>query len=328
MIELFGIATFRNPEALLLLALIPIYLFWFVRYYRKQRLLIRLSYDPGKLVKSGPSFSFLRHVPRALQLISVALIILAISRPQKVNKTLEKRNPGLEIMLCLDVSSSMEQDDFRPSRLFEAKKVIASFSEQRKNDKIGLILFASKALNYVPLTQDHNYLSRMIKDVGFEFLPKNGTAIGPAISMAINRMRGEGSSAKIIVLLTDGANNRGDIDPIAAAMLAKRFNIRIYSIGIGKKASRIQSKNQPIELDEQALADISEITGGQYFFVNNSVGLVEALQEISQLEQSEVPAIQLREVRDYYPIFVQIAIILLALSYLLMLTFIYNPLEQ
>lgn len=327
MIELFGIATFRNPEALLLLALIPIYLLWFVRYYRKQRLLIRLSYDPGKLVKSGPNFSFLRHVPRTLQLISVALIILAISRPQQVNRTLEKRNPGLEIMLCLDVSSSMEQDDFRPSRLSEAKKVIASFSEQRKNDKIGLILFAATALNYVPLTQDHNYLSRMIKDVGFDFLPKNGTAIGPAISMAINRMREESSSTKIIVLLTDGANNRGDIDPVAAAMLAERFNIRIYTIGIGKKPGTSKDA-QPIELDEKSLADISDISGGQYFFTDNSAGLVSALTEISRLEQSEVPAIQLREVKDYYPIFVQIAIILLALAYLLMLTFIYNPLEQ
>jgi len=261
MIELFGIATFRNPEALLLLALIPIYLFWYIRYYKKQRLLIRLSYDPGKLVKSGPNFSFLRHFPRALQLISVAFIILAIARPQKVNKTMEKRNPGLEIMLLLDVSSSMEQDDFRPSRLFEAKKVIESFSDQRKNDKIGLILFAATALNYVPLTQDHNYLNRMLRDVGFDFLPKNGTAIGPAILMAINRMREHKTSAKIIVLLTDGANNRGDIDPIAAAKLAKRFDIRTYCIGIGKTNPKEIDSSQPVELDEKSLQDISAISG-------------------------------------------------------------------
>ncbi|MDW3648009.1 MAG: VWA domain-containing protein [Bacteroidia bacterium] len=326
--ELVGIETFRNPEALLLLALIPIYLFWYIRFYRKQRLLIRLSYDPGKLNKSGPKLSFLRHFPRALQLSSLALIIVAIARPQEVNKIMEKRTNGMEIMLLLDVSSSMEQDDFRPSRLAEAKKTIKSFTANRPNDRIGLILFAATALNYVPLTQDLNYLNRMLDDVGFDFLPKNGTAIGPAMIMGINRMRDHDTETKVMLLITDGANNRGEIDPISAARLAASFDIKTYTIGIGRRGSGRNTASKEVGLDEESLREISRISGGRYFFVNNSTALASALGKISSLEASEIPTIPLREVKDYYPIFVQVAIILLALAYLLMLTFIYNPLEQ
>ncbi|MEM6802770.1 MAG: VWA domain-containing protein [Bacteroidota bacterium] len=326
--ELLGIATFRNPEALLLLALIPIYLFWYARFYRKQRLLIRLSYDPGKLMKSGPQLSFLRHFPRALQLISLALIIIAIARPQEVNKILEKRNPGIEIMILLDVSRSMDQDDFRPSRLAEAKKVLGNFIDSRTDDKIGLVLFAATALNYVPLTQDHNYLKRMIKDVGFDFLPKNGTAIGPAMLMGINRMRDHDSRTKILLLLTDGGNNRGEVDPLAAARLASRFGIRVYALGIGSREALANAPRDLVELDEESLSKITQITGGRYYYSKNTEALERALKDITGLEQSEVPGVPLREVKDYYPIFVQAAIIFLALAYLMMLTFIYNPLEQ
>ncbi|MEM8892454.1 MAG: VWA domain-containing protein, partial [Bacteroidota bacterium] len=151
---------------------------------------------------------------------------------------------------------------------------------------------------------------------------------GPAMIMGINRMRDHDTETKIMLLITDGANNRGEIDPIAAARLAASFNIRTYTIGIGRRGSRRSAANKPVELDEDSLREISRISGGRYFFVNNSTALAAALGKISSLEGSEVPSIPLREVKDYYPIFIQVAIILLALAYLLMLTFIYNPLEQ
>ena len=327
---MFRIDTFANPEALLLLLLLPIYLFWYVRYYKKQRLVIRMSYDPTKLSKPGINLAFLRVLPRILQTLGLALIIVAIARPQSGRDITQRTEEGTDIVLILDTSGSMETEDFNPSRLEVAKETAANFINGRENDRIGLVLFAANALSYSPLTQDYDYLNRMIKSVRFDMVSKQGTAIGSAMAAAINRLRDSESSSRVIVLITDGANNSGEIDPITAARLANEFNIRTYCIGIGKKTySRPgSSKVLDAELDEPTLERIASITNGKFFRVTDANGLESVFKEISAMEQSEIQEIQLREVSDHYHTFVKIAIILLGISFLLMLTFVYNPLEQ
>lgn len=328
--SLLGIDHFANPEALLLLLMVPAYLFWYMRYFRKQRLVIRLSYDPTKLQRPKVNLSFLRIVPRALQLIGISLIIVAISRPQTSREIVENQSPGVDIMLLLDTSGSMETQDFTPNRLEAAKQNAISFIDGRQNDQIGIVLFAENALSYTPLTLDYDLLRKMIEGINFNILPMQGTALGQAVAVSINRMRDSENPSRIMVLLTDGANNRGEIDPITASKLAASFNIRIYSIGIGKNTTAPQTAAQGgnSDLDEETLRQMSDNTGGRFFRATDPERMKEIFEEISNMEKSEIQETVFRQVHDHYPLFVQAAIIVIACSFLLMLTFVYNPLEQ
>lgn len=328
--SLLGIDLFANPEALLLLLMIPVYIFWYMRYFRKQRLVIRLSYDPTLLRKPGINLSFLRMVPRVLQLLGITFLILAIARPQSSRDIVEIVSPGVDIMLLLDTSGSMEADDFPPDRLTAAKETATAFIDGRKNDRIGIVLFAENALSYAPLTLDYDLLKKMISAIGFNTLPMQGTAMGQAVAVGINRMRDSDNPSKIMVLLTDGANNRGEIDPISASRLAASFGIRIYCIGIGKPQGSITpaSQGQSADLDEETLMTMAGNTGGKFFHASDPQRLRQIFEEISEMEKAEIRESVYREVSDHYPLFVKIGIILLGLSFLMMLSFIYNPLEQ
>lgn len=328
-----GIEYFANPEALWLLLSIPIYLFWYLRFYARKRLLIRLSYDPLSFRPPRVNLSFLRFVPRALQLLTIALIILALARPQAASDVIEQKTEGIDIMLLLDTSGSMETEDFSPNRLAVAKQTANAFIQGRPDDRIGLVLFAEDALSYVPLTLDHELLSRQIKLVHSEILPKQGTAIGPAIAVGINRLRGQAPNSRVMILMTDGANNRGKIDPITAAKLAAQHGIRIYCIGIGKetylKSFPLGGKRQvQSDLDEETLIKVASLTNGTFFRSTNAQGLQAIFRQISELETDEQAEKLFREVVDLYPRFVQLAIICAFFAFLSMLTFMYNPLEQ
>lgn len=330
---LIGIEYFANPEALWLLLIIPIYIFWYLKFYAPKRLVIQLSYDPLSFKAPKYNLAFLRYVPRVLQILAISLIIVALARPQSATEIIEKESEGVDVMLLLDTSGSMETEDYPPNRLEVAKSKAISFIEGRENDRIGIVLFAEEALSYAPLTLDYQLLTRLIRSIHQEILPKQGTAIGSAISVGINRMREGNHPSKVMILLTDGANNRGQIDPITAAKLAKQYSIKIYAIGIGKEVylrsyplgGRRQVKS---DLDEQSLMEISAITGGAFFRAVDPQSLEEVFEEISQMETSEAKGTVYRELVDHYPSFLQAAIILLALSFLSMLTFMYNPLEQ
>ncbi len=325
-----GIDLFANPEALILLLLLPVYLFWYHRFYRRQRLIIRLSYDPVKLKRPSFDLSALRHLPRLLQLAALALLIIAIARPQSADEVVQRQAEGIDIILALDVSGSMEEDDFVPNRLEVAKYNAQEFIDGRTSDQIGLVLFAADALSYAPLTLDHAFLVRMIEGVDFGLILPQGTAIGSAIGTAINRLEEGSNPSQVIILLTDGANNRGAIDPISAARLAASRGIRIYCIGIGRELYELDEAGNPtqIDLDEGTLNSIATISGGRYFRATEPARLKAIFEEVSQLERGQVQDLSYRIVQDRYPVFVKVAILLLGLSFLLMLTFIYNPLEQ
>lgn len=328
--SLLGIDYFANPEALLLLLLIPVYLFWYMRFYRKQRLVIRLSYDPVQLQKPKFNLAFLRILPRTLQVLGISFLIIAIARPQTATEVVENRVEGIDIMLLLDTSGSMETEDFLPNRLEVAKSTAIEFIEARQEDRMGIVLFAENALSYAPLTLDVDFLTRMVRSISFNLLPRQGTAIGSAIAVGINRMRDSGSSSKVMILLTDGANNRGQIDPITAAKLASTYGVKIYAIGIGKETYIQPGTNRKVvsDLDENTLIRMAELTGGQFFRVTSTYRLEEVFNAISKMEKNQLNTLSYRRVEDHYPLFVKIAIVLLVFAFALMLTFMYNPLEQ
>ncbi|GAB4406700.1 MAG: VWA domain-containing protein [Bacteroidia bacterium] len=319
-----GIDTWANPEALLLLALIPAYLFWYLRYYARQRLVIRLSYDPSEMHKPELSLTGLRMLPRILQLVAIALLILAIARPQRAGVATRMQAPGASIVLVLDVSGSMEMDDFVPNRLEAAKSMAAAFVAERPNDQIGVVLFAAEALSYVPLTTDHDYLIRQLRAVNFTLLPRQGTVLGTAAAVAINQLRDVEGSSRVIILLSDGGTNRGQMDPVAAARLARDYQIRLYCIGLGQPAA--EAGEAP--LDETLLRRMAAAAGGRFYHASHTGNLERILREISAQETQPVEASQFRRVEDRYPLFVELAIVLLGISFALMLTFLYNPLEQ
>ena len=232
-------------------------------------------------------------------------------------------------MLLLDTSGSMKNVDFVPNRLEVAKSTAVNFIEGRPDDRIGLVLFAQNAYSYAPLTLDHDYLKQLIGVITTQTLSPQGTAIGSAVATGINRMRESENASRIMILLTDGANNRGAIDPLTAARLAEEYGIRLYCIGVGQtQATAVNASNQGVELDENTLKRMAAVTGGTYFRATRPERLQEVFNTISQLETRPVEEDIYRHVKDRYPMFLKIALVLLGLSFLSMLTFVYNPLEQ
>lgn len=322
---------FKSPVFLLLLLIVPAYLFWYVWYYSPRRLIVPLSYDPKKLAPSKIDLSWVRVVPHVLNMLALTIMILALARPISSLETDERYSEGIDIMLVLDTSGSMETDDFKPNRLEVAKKTASEFVSGRLDDRIGIVLFAEDAFSYAPLTLDYDLLKSQIKSINPNIMPKEGTAMGSAIAVAINRMEETKSPSQIMILLTDGASNRGQIDPITAANLAKDKRIKIYSIGIGKEnyQRRTMFGTQTIksDLDEETLKQISELTGGQFFRSTDESSLEEIFGIISGMEKVEIKEDHIREERDVYPGLLFTAAILFAASLLLMMSFLYNPLE-
>lgn len=314
---------FANPEALPLLLLLGLYGFWYLRYFRKQRLVIRLSYDPMQLQRPTLDLAWLRVIPRVLQLTAIGLMILALARPQRAEEATRRLAPGTDIMLALDLSGSMATQDLAPNRLEAAKRTAIDLVRTRPYDQIGMVLFSTQALGYVPLTRDHDYLIRQIEAVTLTLLPPQGTNLGAAVAMSINQLQAHRRPAQAIILLTDGAANTGEIDPGAAARLAVDFGVRLYCVGIG---SPRQSDEVP--LAEATLQRMASLAGGRYYRATSTESLQAMMKEISRLETRQIASEPVRRVQDFYPLLLQVAIGLLGISFLSMLTFMYNPLEQ
>lgn len=329
---LFDIDQFAYPWLLLLLAVIPIYIGWYFLYYNKRRLVIRLSYNPAKLKAPNPYLATLRHLPMIFQLLGVSALIVALARPQTAAQVVERNAEGIDIMLVMDVSGSMEEHDFDPNRLEVAKENAISFIKGRNGDRIGMVLFAEDAFSYAPLTLDYTWLQKMIADIRFDIVPKQGTAIGSALSVGINRIRESKSPSKVMILFTDGENNRGEIDPITAARLANMYHIKIYTIGIGKKAYIRSSfegdKTVFSDIDEASLEKVATITNGKFYRAEDALALKNIFSEISMMEKIKINEDIYKDVQDAYPFFLKWAILFLFLALILMLTFMYNPLEQ
>ncbi len=284
---------FANPEYLyLLLLLIPL-IAWYIFKLSKMQASFKLaSTQAFKDVKPNMRV-YMRHFPFVLRVISLALIIIVLARPQAVNSWEETQSQGIDIVLALDVSGSMLAQDLQPNRLEAAKKVASEFVTNRKNDKIGLVIFAGESFTQCPLTTDHKVLLNLLKDVNFGMI-EDGTAIGLGLANSVNRLKDSPSKSKVVILLTDGTNNRGQIAPLTAADLAKSYGIRVYTIGVGTKGMAptpvqtpfgMRIQNMPVDIDEKTLTEIASLTGGQYFRAVDTEGLREVYREIDQMEK-------------------------------------------
>lgn len=293
--------TFANPGYLfLLLLLIPI-IGWYIYELRKADASVQIG-DTRVLQKQPKSLRVrLLHLPFILRVAAITLLSLALARPQLTNRWSSESTEGIDIMMALDISGTMLAEDLKPNRLEAAKQVASDFVLARPNDQIGLVVFAGESFTQCPLTIDHAVLVNLFQSVEYGMI-EDGTAIGLGLANAVNRMKDSQTKSKVIILLTDGSNNRGDIDPQTAAEIAKTFGIRVYTVGVGSYGQARVPVQTPIgtqyitmdsEFDETTLQRIAQTTGGQYFRATDNSSLKKIYEQIDQLEKTKL------RVREY-----------------------------
>ncbi len=325
--------SWDSPEFFYLIGLIPILFFlrWLFFVRLRQKFEIAL---PKKDVKWEAS-SLLRFVPDLIFSLFILMVLIALARPQKTNESVEQWTEGIDIMIVLDVSESMDLQDFRPNRLEAAKDVAREFIQGRFQDRIGMVVFSGEAYSLAPLTTDYELLYSNIDDIHLKMIPKSGTAIGSALGVAVNRMRESETKTKVMILLSDGESNVGNIDPITAAELAAAYGIKIYTIGVGKEGNVPYGKDffgrtQYVEssLDESVLRKIAEIGTGKFFRASNNDALEEIFLTIDKYEKAEIKETRYKDTMDYYMAYLYWAIIILLIWMLLKNTFMVNALED
>ena len=320
---------FANPEWLLLLVFITVLIYRYVKREQRKSGRIRFS-DTGIFRRIGPSFSLtMRHSLIVFRCLALVLLILAMARPQSGREGREILSQGIDIALAIDVSSSMEAKDLanqRKTRLEVCKEVVAQFAQGRANDRLGLVVFAGESYTQCPLTLDYDVFLGFLEGAEIAGEDWDGTAIGLGIATAVNRLRESEAKSKVIILLTDGKNNRGEIDPITAARAAEAVGIRIYTIGAGSKGTIMQEVEGvfgkrfvpvKVEIDEETLQQVADATGGKYFRATSEKKLEEIYAEIGEMEKTEI---KMREYVDYRELFHQFlwpGLVLLALELLL-----------
>ncbi len=302
---------FVNPEWLLLLLLIPVLLYRYVHRERQKRGSIRFS-DLTALREIVPSPAIrLRHVLVILRCAGLALLTLALARPQSGREGREILSRGIDIVLAIDASSSMEAADLaKVSRLEVCKQVVADFVGGRVNDRLGLVVFAGEAYTQCPLTLDYGVFLDFLKEVRIAEEDWDGTAIGTAIATAVNRLRDSDARSKVVVLLTDGLNNRGEVDPSTAARAAEAVGVRIYTIGAGSEGEILRrvdgglfgprNVRVRVEIDEATLKEVASMTGGRYFRATSEEKLEAIYAEIGEMERTEIKT---REYVNYSELF-------------------------
>ncbi len=317
---------FAQPEWFWLFALVPLVAGWAWWYAFRTRKGMRFSsIDP---VHSAPRSLWvrLRELPAVLRIGAVALGVFALARPQERDTIRERYAEGVDIVLVLDTSTSMRAEDFSPNRFEAARDVAAEFIESRTSDRVGLIVFAAKAYTQTPLTLDYNFLLRMLDEVEVGII-EDGTAIGTAIAMGVNRLKDSTAESKVLILLTDGQNNRGEIDPVTASEVAQTMDVRIYSIGVGTHGEAPfpfddpfggqRRQMIPVEIDEDMLSSVAEKTGGRYFRATNKETLQSIYVEIGELEKTEIEERFYTDYTERYAVFLWPAFGLLLLELLL-----------
>ena len=317
--------TFLHPELLWLLLLLPALLIIYIVWRRRQHASLRVPSLLFLRDMRGGLRVYLRHSLFALRLLALGLIIVALARPQSSSSWSEDRVEGIDIMLTMDISTSMLAMDFQPNRVEAAKEVAMRFIANRPNDNIGLVVFAGESFTACPLTQDHATLINRLREMTPGMI-EDQTAIGSGLATAISRLKDSKTKSKVIILLTDGANNTGNISPKMAADLAKTFGISIYTIGVGSGAGEapypIQTalgvvvRNMPVDLDEPTMRQIADVSGGAYFRATDNESLSAIYQKIDQLEKTKLST------RNYHTTYEEFFIFVLAAALLLLLEFI------
>ena len=323
---------FAHPVYFLLLLLLIPMIGWYIWKLRKSQASIQLSSIEGFSKAPNTLRTYLRHVPFILRMLAITFLIIALARPQTTNKWSTATTEGIDIMMSVDISSSMLAMDLQPNRLEAAKDVAASFINGRPNDNIGLVIFAKESFTQCPLTLDHAVLLNLLKDVKCGML-EDMTAIGHGLATAVSRLKDSKAKSKVIILLTDGSNNAGEIAPMTAAEIAKTFGVRVYTIAVGTNGqapyplqTAIGTKvvQIPVEIDEKILTQIAQLTGGQYFRATNNKALKGIYQEIDQMEKSKMSVQEYSKRYEEYALFAMIGLSLFLLELLLRYTLLKN----
>ncbi|NDV96549.1 VWA domain-containing protein [Dysgonomonas sp. 521] len=323
---------YANPKYLyLLLLLIPL-IVWYIFKLRKMQATFKLS--SGYALEKAPATIrvYLRHFPFLLRLIAIALVVIVLARPQSVNSSDISKSEGIDIIMALDISGTMMANDFSPTRLEAAKKVASEFINDRQSDKIGLVIFAGESFTQCPLTTDHRVLLNLLSEVKFGII-EDGTAIGLGLANSVNRLKDSESKSRVVILLTDGSNNAGQIAPLTAAELAASYGIRVYTIGIGSRGTSVarimtpygmQSMNVSGDFDEKTLTEIAGITGGTYFRATDNTSLSGIYDEIDQMEKSHISVNTVTKRKELYLPFAIFALALLGCELILRRTWLRN----
>lgn len=316
--------TFASPVFFYLLLPWAAAVAWYVWQHRRRQAAVQMSTLEGvKNIRTARVY--LRHVPFILRMLALALVICVLARPQSSNNWTTEKTEGIDIMLAVDISSSMLAQDFQPDRLEAAKDVAVSFISGRSSDRIGMVVFSAESFTQCPLTTDHAVLINLIKDVHSGMI-EDGTAIGSGLGTAVNRIKDSDAVSKVIILLTDGVNNRGSVAPMTAAEIAKTFGIRVYTIGVGSQGMApypvqtplgVRMQQMQTEIDEQLLRDIAEKTDGKYFRATDNNKLRSIYEEIDQMERSLISTEEHHKKQEEFLLFALLACGCFALEILL-----------
>ncbi|QNK79155.1 vWA domain-containing protein [Winogradskyella undariae] len=325
---MFENIEFLNKELFWLLLLLPIAIIWYVLKHSKQTAELKMSTIKG--FKTSSSFwSKFRHTLFALRIIALGLLITALARPRTVDvSTKTKTTNGIDIVMAIDVSASMLAKDLRPNRLEALKEVAADFIDGRPNDRIGLVEYAGEAYTKTPITSDKSIVKRSLRDINYNNIIEGGTAIGMGLATSVNRLKDSRAKSKVIILLTDGVNNSGFIDPKIASELAVEYGIKVYAIGLGTNGMALSPiginpngtfryGRSQVEIDEALLKDIAKETGGKYFRATNNDKLAEIYNEINKLEKTDIEEKKYYNYEEKYRPLVLLAGLLLLIELLL-----------
>ncbi len=321
--------TFVNREFFYLLIIPIAILIWYILKYKFVSSTILFS-DTHSISKTITLKQRLRHLPYLLKIIATALLIIAIARPQSTANWEESTTDGIDIVLAMDISGSMLARDLKPDRLEASKDVAMDFISKRKNDRVGLVIFAGESFTQCPLTTDHNVLLNLFKDVKSGMV-EDGTAIGMGLATAVNRLKDSKAISKVIILLTDGVNNSGMVPPLTAAEIAQKFGIRVYTIGVGTEGFApypfqtpfgIQYQDVEVKIDEKSLQDIAILTDGKYFRATNNNSLKEIYKDIDALEKSKIEVTEFHKRSEEFLPFALWTLGLLFLGFILQITYL------
>jgi Ca-activated chloride channel family protein len=325
--------TWEQPVFLWALMAVPVVfvLRWLLRYYLSQKLPVAVF---SRDLKSSAA-NVIRFLPEILLMLVLMLLLTSLARPQKTNEKVEQWTEGIDIMIAMDISQSMQIEDFTPNRLEAGKKVALDFIKGRVQDRIGLVVFSGDAFSLAPLTTDYDLLRSYVNEINFEMIDNRGTAIGSALAVVTNRMRESETKSKVCILLSDGDNTAGNIDPLTAAELASAYGIKIYTIVVGREGLVPYGKDffgrpNMIEntVDESTLRKIAEIGGGEFFRATDNQALSTVFGKIDKLEKAEIKETRYKNTSDYYFIYLQWAASFFLLWLLLKSTFVSNVLQD
>jgi len=323
---------FLNKQMFWVFLALPLALIWYVFKHKKQTAEFKISSIKG--FKVGNSWlPKLKHLMFALRLVALALLILALARPQTVDvSTKTKTTRGIDIVMAIDVSASMLAKDLKPNRLEALKTVAAEFIQGRPNDRIGLVEYAGESYTKTPITSDKSIVLRSLRDIKYNTIIEGGTAIGMGLATSVNRLKDSKAKSKIIILLTDGVNNTGFIDPNTASELAVEYGIKTYTIGLGtngmalspialiQNGTGFQYGLSQVEIDEELLKEIADVTGGEYFRATDNEKLKEIYKEIDKLEKTDVEEFKFYNYEEKFRSLVLLAGLLLLIELLFRFT--------